>query len=64
MIHLVGVSSRALLAFHERYPSERPNLLLSYARLSRDCGHLIYKHRDLIGSLIADSGTYSLIFQV
>jgi hypothetical protein len=59
MIHLVGVSTKALIAYHERYPSEHPNLLLSYARLSRDCGNLIFKHRGLIASLISDSGTYT-----
>ena len=60
MIYLVGVSSKALLAYHARYPSERPNLLLSYARRSKDCGKLIFKYRSLIGGLILDSGTYSL----
>jgi hypothetical protein len=60
MIYLVGVSSRALLAYHKRYPSERPNLLLSYVRRSKDCGKLIFNHRSLIGGLISDSGTYTL----
>ena len=60
MIYLVGVSSKALLAYHKRYPSERPNLLLSYARRSKDCGKLIFNYRSLIGGLISDSGTYTL----
>ena len=60
MIYLVGLSSKALLAYHQQYPSERPNLLLSYARRSKDCGNLISKHRSLIGGLILDSGTYTL----
>jgi hypothetical protein len=60
MIYLVGVSSKALLAYHQRYPSERPNLLLSYARRSKDCGKLIFNYRSLIGGLISDSGTYTL----
>jgi len=60
MIYLVGVSSKALLAYHKRHPSERPNLLLSYARLSKDCGDFIFKYRSHISGLIADSGTYTL----
>jgi len=60
MIHLVGVSTKALLTYHAIQPQERPNLLLSYARLSRDCGDFIFQHRSFIGSLISDSGTYSL----
>jgi hypothetical protein len=60
MIYLVGVSTKALLTYHAIQPLERPNLLLSYARLSRDCGDFIFKHRGLIGSLISDSGTYTL----
>jgi hypothetical protein len=60
MIYLVGVSSKALLAYHKRYPSERPNLLLSYARRSKDSGKLIFNYRSLIDGLILDSGTYSL----
>jgi len=60
MIYLVGVSSKALQTYHMRHPSERPNLLLSYARRSRDTGRLMFNYRHLIGSLILDSGTYSL----
>ena len=60
MIHLVGVSSRALLTYHAIHPQERPNLLISYARPSKDWDNFIFKHRGLIGSLILDSGTYSL----
>jgi hypothetical protein len=59
MIHLVGVSTKALLAYYNRYPSERPNLLLSYARLSKDCGDFIFEYRPHIGSIILDSGTYT-----
>ena len=60
MIYLVGVSSRALRTYHARHPSERPNLLISYARLSKDTGKLLFDYRHLNGSLILDSGTYSL----
>jgi hypothetical protein len=60
MINVVGVSTKALLDYHTIHPLEKPNLLISYARLSRDCGDFIFKHRGLIGSVISDSGTYSL----
>ena len=60
MIYQVGVSPKALQAYHTRHPSERPNLLISYARLSKDTGKLLFDHRHLSGSLILDSGTYSL----
>jgi hypothetical protein len=60
MIYLVGVSSKALQTYHARHPSERPNLLLSYARRSSDTGKFIFDYRHLSGSLILDSGTYSL----
>jgi hypothetical protein len=60
MIHLVDVSTKALLAYHKLYPNERPNVLFSFARLSRDLANLLFKHSDLRGSLILDSGTFSL----
>lgn len=60
MIYLVDVSSKELQAYHAIHPGEHPNLLLSYARLSKDTGKLMFADRHLIGSLIMDSGTYSL----
>lgn len=60
MINVVGVSTKALLDYHSIHPLEKPSILISYARLSRDCGDFIFKHRGLIGNLVLDSGTYSL----
>jgi hypothetical protein len=60
MINLVGVSTKALLAYHSKHSQERPNLMLSYAYRSKHLGGFIFKYRSLIGSLILDSGTYSL----
>ena len=60
MIYLVGVSSRELLYYNKLYPQERLNLLISYAYPSADTTSLLFDHRDLIGSIICDSGTYSL----
>lgn len=60
MIHLVDVSTKALLSYHKLYPNERPNVLFSFARLSRDLAKLSSQYRHLIGSLILDSGTFSL----
>ncbi len=61
MICLVGVSTKALLAYHKIYPEERPNLLVSYARLTRDTADFLFKYRHIVGSVILDSGTYSLV---
>ena len=61
MICLVGVSTKALLAYHAKYPEERPNLLVSYARLTRDTANFLFKYRHIVGSVILDSGTYSLV---
>ena len=60
MIYLVGVSSRELLYYNKLYPQERLNLLISYAYPSTDTARLLFEHRDKIGSIICDSGTYSL----
>jgi hypothetical protein len=60
MINVVGITTKALLAYHSIHPQEKPNILISYARLSRECGDFIFSHREMIGSLILDSGTYSL----
>ena len=60
MIYLVGVSSKELLYYNRLYPQERLNLLKSYAYRSTDTARLLFDHRDLIGSIICDSGTYSL----
>jgi hypothetical protein len=61
MICLVGVSTKALLAYHKIYPEERPNLLVSYARLTRDTADFLFKHRGKIGRVVLDSGTFSLV---
>jgi hypothetical protein len=61
MICLVGVSTRALLTYNAKYPEERLNLLVSYARLTRDTANFLFKHRHIVGSVILDSGTYSLV---
>jgi hypothetical protein len=61
MICLVGVSTRALLTYNAKYPEERLNLLVSYARLTRDTADFLFKHRHIVGSVILDSGTYSLV---
>jgi hypothetical protein len=60
MIYLVGVSSKELLYYNRLYPQERLNLLKSYAYRSTDTARLLFDYRDLIGSIICDSGTYSL----
>ena len=60
MIYLVGVSSRALLYYNKLYPQERLNFLVSYAYRSTDTARLLFDHRDMIGSIICDSGTFSL----
>jgi hypothetical protein len=60
MIFLVGISTKALLAYHKLYPEEYPNLLLSYAQRTREFSDFFYTHRSIIGSLILDSGTYTL----
>jgi hypothetical protein len=60
MIYLVDIPTDLLLAYHQRFPADKPNVLISYARLSKDSSRAIFDHRNLIGSLILDSGTYSL----
>ena len=60
MIYIVGVTTKALLAYHEVQPNARPNLLVSYARLTADIGNFLFTHRNFIGGIILDSGTYSL----
>ena len=60
MIYLVDVSVKALLAYHRLYPQERPNVLFSYARRSQDLADFLFKKRSIVGSIILDSGTFSL----
>ena len=61
MIYLVEVSSKVLLEYNKLQPLERPNLLFSFARLSRDVGKFIFKCQNLIGGCILDSGTFTLV---
>lgn len=60
MIYIVGVTTRALLAYHTVQPIARPNLLVSFARPTTDTGDFLFRHRNLIGEIVLDSGTYSL----
>jgi len=61
MIYLVDVTSKALLEYNKLQPLELPNLLFSFARLSRNVGNVIFKYRSLIGGVILDSGTFTLV---
>jgi len=60
MIYLVDIPTNILLAYNQMFPTAKPNVLVSYARISRETSKTIFDHRDLIGSLVLDSGTYSL----
>jgi len=59
-IYLSSMSLRHLEEFAKRFPSIKPNVLLSYALLDSDLVAFTDTHRHLMESLILDSGVYSL----
>ena len=50
---------RVLLNYHNLFPMEKLNVMLSYGIKTRT-SDFITTHRDKIGSLVCDSGTFSL----
>ena len=59
-IYLADFSLDVLLKYHELYPERRLNVLRSFGTPSKDTEGFLRTHRDKIGSLILDSGTWTL----
>ena len=59
-IYLSGLTLDALLAYNQKFPAEKPNALISYARSSGQIHGLLTIHREKLGGLILDSGAYTL----
>lgn len=59
LLHQSSINSKIIVEFHRRFPSKKPNILLSYALLENDAYDILVTHRDKINSRIIDSGAYS-----
>jgi hypothetical protein len=59
-IYLAGLTRGALLGYHKKVPDEKPNALLSYSRMTGQTHDLLVTHRQKLGSIILDSGAYTL----
>jgi hypothetical protein len=61
-IYLAGLTLRALLAYHNhnKFPNEKPNVLLSYSRMDGQTNPLLETHRQKLGGMILDSGAYTI----
>ena len=63
-IYQAALFVKVLLMHNERFPHMKPNVLKSFGVLDREMSDLVDKHRDKIGSLILDSGTWTLNMSV
>jgi len=59
-IYLVGLTLDALVAYHKKFPDEKPNALISFAHVNSQTCHLLETHRDKLDGIILDSGCYTL----
>ena len=61
-IYQAALNLRLILAYHERFPDQKINVLRSFGRLKAEEKDICLTHRDKVGSVILDSGTYTLNF--
>jgi hypothetical protein len=59
-IYQASLTLRVLLAYHELFPERKLNVLKSFGTLNNESYDFCVTHRDKIGSLILDSGTWTL----
>lgn len=60
IIYLASLFLRVLLAYHDRFPDRKLNVLRSFGMLSHEDYAFCVKHRDKVESYILDSGAYTL----
>jgi len=58
-IYLVGLTIPSLLIYKAMFPSEKVNVLLSYGRKDQDKYGFFVTHRNMVNSIMLDSGAYT-----
>jgi hypothetical protein len=62
IIYQAGLSLELILKCHELFPERKINVLRSFGTLTKEEAAICVTHRDKLGSLVLDSGTYTLYF--
>jgi len=59
-LYHASLNKKTLLRYHELFPDRKLNVLRSFGQLNSENSAFCKKYRDKIGSLILDSGTWTL----
>jgi hypothetical protein len=62
IIYQAGLTLEMILKYHELFPTRKINVLRSFGTLTKEEAAICVTHRDKVGSLVLDSGTFTLYF--